>query len=125
VVVTPPGELVNPGLNPGWMNLAASKPFYQTTNPTQSQFYWGAHPYMRSIPELLATYNTVPDAPAVPWGATNSAVGGQSQLDIPAFIEQYINNPAYGGVNSASGKGYMPTLDQLALAAILNSQKKR
>ena len=80
---------------------------------------------MRSIPELLATYNTVPDAPAVPWGATNSAVGGQSQLDIPAFIEQYINNPAYGGVNSASGKGYMPTLDQLALAAILNSQKKR
>jgi hypothetical protein len=123
VVVTPPGKLVSPGLNPGWMNLGV-KPFYNTTNPTQSQFYWGAHPYMTSISDLLANYNNVPNAPTTPWGATNSAVGGQSHLDVPAFVQQYITNPAYAGVNNATSPGYMPTLDQMSLSSLLNASKQ-
>ena len=123
VVVTPPGKLVSPGLNPGWMNLGASKPFYNTTNPTQSQFYWGAHPYM-NVMEDLKNYNVGTNAPTTPWGATNSAVGGQSNLNVPAFIQQYITNPAYAGVNNATGPGYMPTLDQMSLSSLLNASKQ-
>ena len=123
VVVTPPGKLVSPGLNPGWMNLGASKPFYNTTNPTQSQFYWGAHPYM-NVMEDLKNYNVGTNAPTTPWGATNSAVGGQSNLNVPAFIQQYITNPAYAGVNNATGPGYMPTLDQMTLSSLLNASKQ-
>jgi hypothetical protein len=107
------------------MNLGV-KPFYQTTNPTQSQFYWGAHPYMTSIPELLATYNNVPNAPKTPWGATNSAVGGQSQLDVADFINKYITNPAYAGVNNATVgnlKELPLTPEQQALIAQLLSKR--
>jgi len=39
----------------------------QTTNPYQSQYYWGQHPYMQSLADL-PYYNDVPEAPAVPFG---------------------------------------------------------
>jgi hypothetical protein len=105
------------------MNLGASKPFYNTTNPTQSQFYWGAHPYM-NVMEDLKNYNVGTNAPTTPWGVTNSAVGGQSHLNVPAFIQQYITNPAYAGVNNATSPGYMPTLDQMSLSSLLNASKQ-
>jgi hypothetical protein len=61
------GGLVNPGLNPGYLVTAVNPPMYQTTNPYQSQYYWGQHPYMQSQADL-PYYNDVPEAPAVPFG---------------------------------------------------------
>jgi hypothetical protein len=60
-------NLVNPGLNPGWVVTGVNPPMYQTTNPYQSQYYWGKHPYMQNMADL-ARYNQVPGAPAQPFG---------------------------------------------------------
>ena len=59
--------LVNPGLNPGYLVTAANPPMYKTTNPYQSQYYWGQHPYMQTQADLV-NYNAVPEAPAQPFG---------------------------------------------------------
>jgi hypothetical protein len=77
-------------LNPGWIPLAATTPYYQTTSPNQSQFYWGSHPFMRNISDL-ENYNNIPNAPQQPWGAATSAVGGTQYLDINSFL-----NSMYG-----------------------------
>jgi hypothetical protein len=59
--------LVNPGVNPGFVITAVNPPMYRTTNPYQSQYYWGQHPYMQNMSDL-ANYNAVPEAPAQPFG---------------------------------------------------------
>ena len=75
--------LVNPGLNPGQIRAT---PYYQTTDPVQSQYYWGQRPYMASAADL-ANYNVIPDAPAQPFGIRQS----RPALDVPQFIRQNIN----------------------------------
>ena len=75
--------LVNPGLNPGHIRAT---PFYQTTDPVQSQYYWGQHPYMASAADL-PNYNVIPDAPARPFGIQQS----RPALDVSQFIRQNIN----------------------------------
>lgn len=104
-------ELVNPGLNPGYLGPVASIPDYQTTNPTDAQYYWGVHTPVNSQ-EDLANYNQLPlGAPTTPWGAGKTAVGGQATLDIPSFINEYVTNPNWAGVNSATGPGYVPPME--------------
>ena len=89
--VVPPTPPVTPTpdtsgmLNPGWIPMAATTPFYQTTSPNQSQFYWGSHPFMRNMSDL-ENYNNIPNAPQQPWGAATSAVGGTQYLDINSFL---------------------------------------
>jgi hypothetical protein len=95
---TPP---INPGLNPGFVGKAASVPYYNAQTPTQSQYYWGAHPYAATANDLL-NYNNIPAAPAVPWGQAHSAVGGTDQFNPANFVNQYILNPQYAGVNSGT-----------------------
>jgi hypothetical protein len=95
---TPP---VNVGLNPGFIGKVASVPYYNATTPTQSQYYWGAHPYAATANDLL-NYNNIPSAPAVPWGQAYSAVGGTNQFNPANFVNQYITNPRYAGVNSGT-----------------------
>ena len=75
--------LVNPGLNPGKIRAT---PYYQTTDPVQSQYYWGQRPYMASEADL-PNYNVIPDAPAIPFGIRQS----RPALDVPQFIRQNIN----------------------------------
>jgi len=75
--------LVNPGLNPG---MIRATPFYQTTDPVQSKFYWGQRPYM-ATPADLPNYNVIPDAPATPWGAQQS----RPVLNVDQFIARNIN----------------------------------
>jgi hypothetical protein len=75
--------LVNPGLNPGQIRAT---PYYQTTDPVQSQYYWGQRPYMATEADL-ANYNVIPDAPAQPFGIRQS----RPALDVPQFIRQNIN----------------------------------
>ena len=62
--------LVNPGLNPGWSVNGANQNFYNTNNPVQNTYYWGAHPYMMNQSDM-ASYNNVPGAPATPFGLQN------------------------------------------------------
>ena len=97
--------LVDPGVNPGFIGKVASQPFYTSTNPTDAQYYWGVHNAINKM-EDLNQYNNLPNAPATPWGAGRTAVGGQSQLNIPNFVSQYITNPAWTGVMNAAGPGY-------------------
>ena len=75
--------LVNPGLNPGQIR---AMPYYQTTDPVQSQYYWGQRPYIASEADLV-NYNVIPDAPAQPFGIRQS----RPALDVPQFIRQNIN----------------------------------
>jgi len=62
--------LVNPGLNPGWLVNGANQNFYNTSNPVQDTYYWGAHPYMMNQGDM-GSYNNVAGAPATPWGLQN------------------------------------------------------
>ena len=111
--------LVNPGLNPGYLGYAASMPDYQSTNPTDAQYYWGVNAPV-TTQEQLANYNKLPDyAPATPWGAGKTAVGGQTAMDPNQFINQYITNPAFAGVNNAAGPGYMPPAPVAPVAPIM------
>jgi hypothetical protein len=107
--------LVNPGLNPGYLGYAASMPDYQSTNPTDAQYYWGVNAPVTNE-QQLADYNKLPlGAPTTPWGAGATAVGGQAAFDPTQFINQYITNPAYAGVNNAAGPGYTPPVVQPAV----------
>ena len=53
------------GLNPGWIQPTD---FYKTTDPVQSHYYWGGHPYQPGPTFNPALYNSSPGAPGTPWG---------------------------------------------------------
>lgn len=86
------GSVAGPqiGVNGVPMNV---QPMYNGT-PIQAQYYWGEHPD-------ATNWNNVPDAPATPWGAEYSAVGGNQYLNIPAFTQnmlgQYPSTPTVPG----------------------------
>jgi len=108
--------LQNGPLNAGLLQQAASTPYYHSANPTDAQYYWGAHNVVNT-PEDIANYNNLPNAPVAPFGAGKTAVGGQATLNVPNFVNQYITNPAYYGVNNATAPGYTPSMAEQALAA--------
>ena len=74
------GDLITPNMIPAYVGRAAQVPFYQTTSPVQSQFYWGNRPYV-SLNGDMTQYNQVPEAPVVPFGIRQ------------AFFEQPITGP--------------------------------
>jgi len=90
------GGLVNPGVNPGFLVTAVNPPRYQTTNPYQSQYYWGQHPYMQNMSDL-ANYNAVPAAPATPFG-----LQAGPNFDWNQYLTQLAQTSA-GPVAPASG----------------------
>jgi len=84
------GGLTNPGLNPGFLTFGGSPPpAYQTTNPLQSQYYWGLQPYMQTQADL-ANYNQV-QMPAVPFGQQQP----RGAFDTQKFIRETIGTPEY------------------------------
>jgi len=108
-------------LNAGLLQQTASQPYYHSANPTDAQYYWGAHNVVNT-PEDVANYNNLPNAPVTPFGAGKTAVGGQATLNVPNFVNQYITNPAYYGGNNATRPGYvqpeapMPVAQPMSLA---------
>lgn len=69
---TPPDErwtksLITNDMIPEYVGRAASVPYYNTTSPVQSQYYWGVHPYV-PLGGDLRQYNQIPEAPVRPWG---------------------------------------------------------
>jgi hypothetical protein len=92
--------LTQPGLNPGYMTFGGHPPpMYQTTNPVQSQYYWGMHPYMQTM-ENLGTYNNVPEAPATPFGIQQQ----QGPWNAQKFINETIGTPQYQAATQGSGQ---------------------
>jgi hypothetical protein len=83
--MTPPTlpNTTGAGLNPGWI---APPTYYKNTTPSQSQYYWGAHPYQPGPTFNASLYNQLPNAPATPWGATN-AQKSASAADILAAMQ--------------------------------------
>jgi hypothetical protein len=98
-------ELVNPGLNPGYIGHAASMPYYHSNNPTDAQYYWGVHAPVTNAADL-AHYNEQAGAPATPWGAGHGGGGATPGFNPADFVNQYILNPAYAGINTATSPGY-------------------
>ena len=94
------GDLVNPGLNPGFVT---ARPFYNTTSPVQSQYYWGNHPYAYDQADL-ANYNTIPYAPAVPWGLQQA----QAPFDVNQFIRSTINPQSQAAAAGTAPEYYAP-----------------
>ena len=72
-------SLTTPGTNPGY--FVRPTPYYATTSPVQSQYYWGQHPYQTGDQFSQAQYNAVP-APVQPFGL--------QQLYTPTDISQYL-----------------------------------
>jgi hypothetical protein len=95
-----PTQLVNPGLNPGWIT---AQPFYNTTSPVQSQYYWGAHPYTETMADL-PNRNAVPYAPVIPWGVQQA----QAPLDVNALIRAIVNPQTQAAAVGAAPGSYAP-----------------
>ncbi len=83
---TPPAIKIPTGLNPGYITPT---PYYQTTNPAQSQYYWGQHPYQPGPTFDPALYNTLPNAPATPWGATKAQQAASAEQILAAMRGRY------------------------------------
>lgn len=80
--------LAQGGVNPGYLTFGGKPPdFYQTTNPAiQSQYYWGQHPYMKTM-EDFANYNKIPGAPATPFGMQTLP----QYMNVDQFTQQMIS----------------------------------
>jgi hypothetical protein len=81
------GRIYNPGLNPGFVQPT---PFYRTSSPVQSKFYWGQHPYQPGPTFDQTLYNTVPGAPQQPFGLQH--------MYTPTDLNQYLNQFTAGPV---------------------------
>ena len=117
---TTQGALVNPGLNPGYIQAT---PAYQTTNPVQSKFYWGQHPYAIG-PADIGAYNYTPQAPATPWGAQQALTGPvtpaatrtpATQHPIQTQLHDAWNTGNYDTVNNIVKNNDISTLQTNAL----------
>lgn len=84
------GKLVNANMIPSYVGRAASVPFYNTTSPVQSQYYWGVHPYV-PLGGDLAQYNNIPEAPAQPWGLQRGFFEGAQPNYQPVVYGQNMN----------------------------------
>jgi len=84
-------KLVDPGVNPGWINPTE---VYQQTNPTDAKFYWGQHPYMATESDL-PHYNAIANLPVTPWGHHEQT----KPLDVDQFTQTLLGGPYSGNQN--------------------------
>ena len=102
---------INPGVNPGLI-AGQVQPYYHDTTPDQAQYYWGEHQPLTSTKNIAQQLETVPSAPATPWGVAHSAVGGTEHLDIPAYTQQLLGPAA---VEAATGTSHVKPVDPYAI----------
>ena len=60
------GHVNAPGLNPGFITNVPR--YYNNPSPVAAQYYWGQHPYQAGQTFNRGLYNTLPVAPATPFG---------------------------------------------------------
>jgi hypothetical protein len=94
------GRTLTPlGVNPGFVVGAGQQPMYQTTNPYQSQFFWGQRPGYNTFEDLVQNYNRPPGAPAQGYGLQ----AGPATFDVNQYIQSLNQNmpPAPGPIAPA------------------------
>jgi len=110
-----------PGANPGLLEGQVTPYYTNNTSPDQAQYYWGLHQPLEGTQNIGQQWNTVPTAPATPWGTATSAVGGTEHLDIPQFVQNTIESPQYQSgfghpanqpVNPVQAPAYIPPAPQ-------------
>ena len=77
-------------LNPGFIRPT---PFYNTTDPAQSKFYWGQHAFQPGPVFNPTLYNTQPEAPNTPWGLQQMAQPMTSKQIMDAFLGRPVTTP--------------------------------
>ena len=100
------GRTLTPlGVNPGFAVGAGQQPMYQTTNPYQSQFFWGQRPGYNTMEDLAQNYNRPPGAPAQGYGLQ----AGPQPFDVNQYIQSLSQNmPAAPGPIAPSVPAYTP-----------------
>jgi len=94
-----PDVTIPNGLNPGWITNVPTQ--YQSNNPAQAQYYWGAHPYQPGPVFDPNLYKQSPNAPAQPFGSTYAQTSATPAQILAAMQSQYplLNTAsAYGPV---------------------------
>jgi hypothetical protein len=103
------GGLVMPGVNPGFVINPAQQPFYQTTEPGQSQYAWTPRPLVTRPEDVLSTYQDRQYAPAVPFGLREM----QQAYDLNQVLNQ-INqqplDPGFVGYSNYPTADYQPPI---------------
>ena len=99
--------LINPGVNPGFVGGPAQQPFYQTTSPVQSKYYYGTRPLIQTPDQIQPTLQDRTYAPVTPFGLQQMQQG----YDLNQVLNQ-INqtplNPNFVGYNQYPTAGYQP-----------------
>jgi hypothetical protein len=98
--------LVNPGQNPGWFAGNFPKPAYQTTNPYQSQFFWGQHPYVGANQSRDIYNQTQPGAGTQGFGL-QAGPGQYNTGQLLNQINQTALDPNFVGYSQYPTQGYV------------------
>ena len=101
------GGLVMPGINPGFVINPAQTPFYQTTDPVQSQYAWTQRNLITDPSQVESTWNNPAVAPAQPWGLQQSQQG-YNLNQVLNQINQTPLDPNFVGYNQYPTAGYQP-----------------
>jgi hypothetical protein len=95
------------GVNPGEVVVPAQQPFYQTTSPVQSKYFYGQRPLIKTPDQITPTLMDRTNAPATPWGLQQMQQG----YDLNQVLNQ-INqaplNPNFVGYAQYPTAGYQP-----------------
>jgi hypothetical protein len=99
--------LINPGVNPGFVIGPAQQPFYQTTSPVQSQFFYGQRPLIQTQDQIQPTLQDRTYAPATPFGLQQMQQGYDLN-QVLGQINQTPLDPNFVGYNQYLTAGYQP-----------------
>jgi hypothetical protein len=99
--------LINPGVNPGFVIKPAQQPFYQTTSPVQSKYFYGTRPLIQTQDQITPTLMDRTYAPATPFGLQQM----QQSYDLNQVlgqINQTALNPNFVGYSQYPTADYQP-----------------
>jgi hypothetical protein len=99
--------LINPGVNPGFVIGPARQPFYQTTSPVQSKYYYGTRPLIQTPDQIQATLQDRTRAPVTPFGLQQMQQGYDLN-QVLNQINQTALDPNFVGYNQYPTVGYQP-----------------
>ena len=94
---------INPGANPGLLAGQVNDFYNNAPGSLADTYYWGVHNPLNGTNNISGQYNTDTNAPATPFGAAQSAVGGNEYLNIPQFVQNTIGNPSYQKMTGSPG----------------------
>jgi hypothetical protein len=99
--------LINPGVNPGFVIKPAQQPFYQTTSPVQSKYFYGTRPLIETQDQITPTLMDRTYAPATPFGLQQM----QQSYDLNQVlgqINQTALDPNFVGYSQYPTADYQP-----------------